>query len=185
VEYAIGDAGRTAPVRVYPATVVETSGEDSDALRRLGLAEVTPHLFTSEQSPETVSRLLTAAGVATHSEQAPQTTVPLDRGHGTSAPDAATVTRLVAHLMAGEQTMDLTAPTLDPADPDTLVQVCRDAIAEDRRMWVEYAEADGSTTDLLEPIDLRAGRLTGWSLTGGRMVTVTLARIAAFRSLDD
>jgi len=185
VEYAIGDAGRASPVRVYPATVVETSGEDSEALRGLGLSEVTPTMFTSDQSPEVVTRLLTAAGVATEREEAPQVAVPLDRGQGTSAPDPATVTRLVAHLMAGDRTVDLTAPALSPADPDTLAHVCRLAITDDRRMWVEYADSQGAATDLLEPIDLRGGRLTGWSLTGGRMVTVTLARIAAYRSLDD
>ena len=102
-----------------------------------------------------------------------------------AAPDDAAVARLVEHLLDAQPVPDAVPPELHPADPQTVADVCRQAIAEDRRVWVRYAQDDGVRTELVEPIDLRVGRLSGWSLNAARMITVPLARIAAVGGDDD
>lgn len=39
-------------------------------------------------------------------------------------------------------------------------------------------------TEFVEPIELRSGRLTAWSLSTGRTVGVALSRIAAYRGVQ-
>ena len=185
IEYVIRDAARSAGVSVYPATVIEGGAQDVEQLRDLGLTQVSDQVFTSRQSPGEVVRLLAEAGVAT--SQGPETVfgVPLERASHGPEPDDATVTRLVQHLLDGQPAPVATPPALAAADPDTVVDVCRQAIDDDRRVWVQYADGDGVRTELVEPIDLRVGRLSGWSLHAARMITVPLSRIAAVGGADD
>jgi hypothetical protein len=185
ISYLIRDAGRSAGVSVYPATIVEGGAHDSARLKELGLTQVSEQIFTSPQSPEEVVRMLAAAGVATVRGPDPLFGTPLERAHAGHGPDDAAVNRLVAHLLDGQPAPVVAPPVLDTADPGTVADVCQQAIDEDRRVWVQYADGDGVRTELVEPIDLRVGRLSGWSLHAGRMITVPLSRIAAVGGCDD
>ena len=185
IEYLIRDAARSAGVNVYPATVIEGAGQDIDRLKGLGLTQVSEQVFTSPQSPEEVVQLLAEAGVATSQGPAAVLGVPLERANQGPGPDEAAVARLVEHLLDGHAVPAEDPPALAAADPATVADVCRQAISEDRRVWVQYADGDGVRTELVEPIDLRDGRLSGWSLHAARMITVPLSRIAAVGSSDD
>ncbi len=185
IEYLIRDAARSAGVNVYPATVIEGAGQDVERLKGLGLTQVSEQVFTSPQSPEEVVRLLAEAGVATSQGPAEVFGVPLERATQGPGPDDAAVVRLVEHLLDGQAVPAEAPPTLPTADPVTVADICRKAIDEDRRVWVQYADADGVRTELVEPIDLRVGRLSGWSLHAARMITVPLSRIAAVGGADD
>ena len=185
IEYLIRDAARSAGVNVYPATVIEGAGQDIDRLKGLGLTQVSEQVFTSPQSPEEVVQLLAEAGVATSQGPAAVLGVPLERANQGPGPDEAAVARLVEHLLDGHAVPAEDPPALAAADPATVADVCRQAISEDRRVWVQYADGDGVRTELVEPIDLRVGRLSGWSLHAARMITVPLSRIAAVGSSDD
>ncbi|MCB0898072.1 MAG: helicase-associated domain-containing protein [Actinobacteria bacterium] len=185
LEYAVHDASRSSGVRVYPATVVEGGAAEAEQLVRLGLTQVSDRVFTSAQRPDEVVRLLQTAGVATTEGPEQVFATALERAVSEAAPDDAAVARLVEHLLDAQPVPDAVPPELHPADPQTVADVCRQAIAEDRRVWVRYAQDDGVRTELVEPIDLRVGRLSGWSLNAARMITVPLARIAAVGGDDD
>lgn len=183
VEYLVRDAARGSAARVYQATMVEAMPEDAVALRELGLAEVAPQVFTSDLPVDVVNRRLAAAGIVTTGLAEHVVAQPLDYPRAAPAPDEQAVSRLVGHLLGDEAEVDEQAPQLQDADPDTMADVCRRAISTDQRLWLRYSEGDQTRTDLIEPIDLRSGLLTGWSLSAGRTVSVPLSRIAAHGGL--
>jgi hypothetical protein len=182
VEYLVRDAARATAARVYRATVVEAGGQETAALRELGLTKVTDHLFTSDLPLTVVQQQLAAAGISVAAHTEPVAGTPLDVQRVPAVPDEHSVNRLVALLVGEEAVSDISAPALQDADPATMVDVCLEAIGEERRLWVRYADGDRDRTELIEPIEVRSGRLTGWSLTTGRTATVPLSRIAAYGS---
>lgn len=184
VDYAVRDAARTSPVRVYPATVIEAGPEEREPLRLLGLAEAGGRIFTSELPPEVVVSQLEAAGFATSTGELPKAGDPLDYPRTVAGHDDVAVRRLVEHLLGDHARNDTSPPPLLAADPQTMVSVCLEAISNHQRLWLEYADVDGTRTALVEPIEMRSGRLTGWSLTTARTVTVPLSRIAAYGGDD-
>lgn len=180
VEYAIRDAARGGAARVYRATVIEAGSHDLPGLRELGFNEVTPHVFVADLPLDVAAQRLAAAGIAITTPQPPDVAEPLDYPRPGPMPDTHSVTRLVGHLLGDVAQTDLHPPALTEADPGTMVEVCRRAIAEDRCLWVKYADGTDMRTEFVEPIEVRAGRLTAWSLSTGRTVGVPVSRIAAY-----
>jgi hypothetical protein len=95
-----------------------------------------------------------------------------------AAQDKRAIDRLVSRLVGSDQ-VDLRPPPLQPADPATLADTFRQAVTEGRSVWLEFREGDATLTHLVEPFDIRSGRVSGWSLTAGHSVSVPLSRIAA------
>lgn len=178
VEYTINDAGRGTAALVQSATIVRTSPTDADAVAALGFEQLGAQTFATELPADVVRRRLSAAGIAAMAAQDPVVAHPLEYPRTSGAPDEHAVNRLVQHLV-DEPTDSSAPPALTPADPQTVAAQCRKAIAEDLRMWLEFSEGHETLTHLVEPIDLKSGHLTGWSLTAGRTVTIPLARIGA------
>jgi hypothetical protein len=178
VEYTINDAGRGTAALVQNATIVRTSPVDADAVAELGFEQLGPQTFATELPADVVRRRLSAAGVAAMAEQDPVVAHPLEYPRTSGAPDEHAVNRMVAHLV-DEPTDQSPPPPLPAADPQTVAALCQQAIHDDLRMWLEFSEGHETLTHLVEPIDLKSGHLTGWSLTAGRTVTVPLSRIGA------
>lgn len=178
LEYLVKDAARAAPVQVSRVTLIRSSAQESQALRDLGWQEVAAGTFISEQPLDAVQRLLAQAGVAASSADQPTVALPLEYVRA-APPDPEAVDRLVAHLVeATEQVAD--APDLQPADPAQLRQVL-----QARRVWLEFGDGQQTLTHLVEPLEVRSGQVTGWSLTAARTITIPLSRIAAVRIADD
>ena len=95
-----------------------------------------------------------------------------------SSHDPAAVDRLVARLVGDEQVTE-EPPPLHPVDPVTVAARCQQAVAQAQALWVEFHDGGATLTHLVEPFELRAGMLSGWSLSAGRTITVALSRIAA------
>ncbi len=182
VEYAVRDAARGGSARVFPATIIEPGEQDTQAVREMGFEELTPQVFTTDLPPDVVHRRLAAAGIATTSSQPQERAHPLDHPRPAASPDPQAVTRLVAHLVGDDARTEASPPPLQDADPATMVDVCRRAIADDQRLWLRYSDGSQVRTEYVEPIELRSGRLTGWSLSTGRTVGVPISRIAAYGS---
>jgi hypothetical protein len=182
VEYAVRDAARGASARVFPATIIEPGEQDAQAMRDLGFQELTPQVFSTDQPPDVVHRRLAAAGIGTTAPPRQEWANPLDHPRPAAAPDPQAVTRLVAHLVGDDARTEASPPPLQDADPATMVDVCRRAIADDQRLWLRYSDGSQVRTEYVEPIELRSGRLTGWSLSTGRTVGVPISRIVAFGS---
>lgn len=180
VEYAVRDAARGGAARVYRATVIEAGPQDSPELRELGFNEVTPHVFLADLPLDVAQQRLAAAGVATTTPQPMDVAEPLDYPRPGPTPDSHSVTRLVGHLLGDVAQVDLRPPSLTEADPSSMVEVCRRAIADDRCLWVKYTDGTDMRTEFVEPIEVRAGRLTAWSLSTGRTLGVPVSRIAAY-----
>lgn len=178
VRYLVTDAARSAPVQVSRVTLIRSSTEESDVLRDLGWQEVGAGTFISEQPLDAVQRLLAQSGVATISPDEQAMALPLEYVRPVR-PDPHAVDRLVAHLVEATAEV-LTAPTLQPADPALLRE-----ILQARRVWLEFSEGQQTLTHLVEPLEVRSGQVTGWSLTAARTITVPLSRIAAVRIADD
>ncbi|MBK6763254.1 MAG: helicase-associated domain-containing protein [Micrococcales bacterium] len=182
VEYLVRDAARATAARVYRATVVEAGGADTAALTELGLTRVTDHLFTTDLPLTVVEQQLAAAGISVAAHAEPVAGTPFDVQRVAAVPDEHSVNRLVGLLLGEHALSDVGPPTLQDADPATMVDVCLEAIGKEQRLWVQYPDGDLDRIELIEPIEVRSGRLTGWSLTAGRTLGVPLARIAAYRS---
>lgn len=159
-------------------TLIRSNAQESQALRDLGWQEVADGTFISEQPLDAVQRLLAQAGVAASSAGQPAVALPLEYVRA-APPDPEAVDRLVAHLVeATEQVGD--APALQPADPAQLREVL-----QARRVWLEFGDGQQTLTHLVEPLEVRSGQVTGWSLTAARTITIPLSRIAALRIADD
>jgi hypothetical protein len=180
VEYVVRDAARATAARVYRATVVEVGGPDAETLTELGLTKVTEHLFTTDLPMAAVQQQLAAAGISVAAHSEPVAGTPLDVQRVPAVPDEQSVNRLVGLLVGEQAVSDVSPPTLTDADPATMVGVCLDAISKEQRLWVQYADGDQNRTELIEPIEVRSGRLTGWSLTAGRTLSVPLSRVAGY-----
>lgn len=178
LEYLVKDAARTAPVQVSRVTLIRSSTQESPALRELGWQEVGTGTFISEQPLDAVQRLLAQAGVAAISADQPVVALPLEYLRP-AHPDPEAVDRLVAHLVESPGEV-AAAPPLHPADPAQLRQVL-----QARRVWLEFGDGQQTLTHLMEPLEVRSGQVTGWSLTAARTITVPLSRIAAVRIADD
>lgn len=178
LEYLVKDAARTAPVQVSRVTLIRSSTQESPALRELGWQEVGTGTFISEQPLDAVQRLLAQAGVAAISADQPVVALPLEYLRP-AHPDPEAVDRLVAHLVESPGEV-AAAPPLHPADPAQLRQVLQAG-----RVWLEFGDGQQTLTHLMEPLEVRSGQVTGWSLTAARTITVPLSRIAAVRIADD
>lgn len=178
LEYTIRDASRGRPVQIRRETVIRGVGEDSEALRELGWQELGPGIFGTAQPQEVVRKALAELGIAVITD---------DRGHTAAALDypcepaheELAVDRLVEHLVQPASAAP-DPPPLDPAEPGTL----REALSA-RLVWLEFSDGQATLTHLVEPLELRSGSLTGWSLTASRSVSIPLSRIAALRIVDD
>lgn len=177
LEYLVRDAARHQPVRLWQATLARAVGDEAEALRDLGLQEVGPATFSSPEPMDVVRRRLEDAGVAIEADEQTPRAVPLEYPHA-SAHDPQAVDRLVSHLVA-EDRVQADPPPLRPVDPATVAARCQQAIAAGERLWLECREAGSTLTQLVEPFELRSGRVSGWSLRDGRTVTITLARVSA------
>lgn len=179
VEYLVNDASRGAPAQVSRATVIQVGGDDGAALHALGWQQVASQTYITDQPVDVVLNALNQAGVAATSPDrtviAPPLEYPRLQHHD---PDA--VDRLVGHLIENAPEV-VPAPQLEPADPSTL----REVLEEARRVWLEFSDGEQTLTQLVEPLEVRSGRLSAWSLTAARTVTVPLSRIAALRIADD
>lgn len=183
VEYAVRDAGRSATVRVGRATLVTAGPESARTLEGMGMARVSA--YTSDLPPDVLARRLAQAGV-TATVSAPQIHgQPLDHARPAPGPGSLALDRLVEHLTQEQAQPAADPPPLHDADPATMVQVCQRAISNTERLWLSYAEAGATRTELVEPVELRSGRLTAWSFTGGRTISVPLSQIAAHGSADE
>ncbi len=180
VEYLIRDASRTSSARVYSASVVEVPEADHPAALQAGLQQVGPKVFTSDLPVDVVVRRLAEHGVDARTEQAITMPPPLDHPRPEPPPDPTTVTRLVDHLLSKAAPHEVTPPDLTTGDAQAVVDVCRDAVAARKRLWLQISDPEGMRTELVEPLALRGGQLTAWSLTAGRASTIAVARIAAF-----
>ncbi len=178
VEYLVRDAARSAPAQMARVTLVRANGEESQTLRDLGWQELAPDAFITELGIDAVRSHLGKRGVATTSVQQPVHAAPLDhRRPAQHDPDA--VDRLVVHLVqpAVEAGMP---PVLTPTDPARLRELLGDG-----RVWVEFSDGQQTLTHLVEPLEVRSGSLSAWSLTAARTLTIALSRIVAVRSADD
>ncbi len=182
VEYMIQDAARTSLARVYSASVVEVPEQDHEAAHQVGLQQIGPRVFVSDLPVDVVVRRLAEHGVSAQALQAAALPKPLDHPRPEPEPDAATVSRLVEHLRSGADPQQATAPALTQGDAQTVVDVCRDAVSAGTRLWLQISDSEGTRTELVEPLELRGGQLTAWSLTAGRASSIPVARIAAFGS---
>lgn len=177
LEYLVNDAARSQPVRIRRATLVQAGEDDAGALRELGLQEVAPGMFTSPEPLETLRDRLERAGMPVEAETSHDPGVPLEYPR-TNPHEPGAVDRLVARLVAHEQVTE-EPPQLQPVDPVTVTAVCQRAVASGDRLWLEFLDGGATLTHLVEPFELRAGSMSGWSLTAGRTITVPLSRIAA------
>ena len=178
LEYTIRDATRGRPVQVRQETVIRGVGSEGEALRELGWQELGSGVFGTTQPLEVVRRALAELGIAVTINDPEQTAVALDYPREQAHDDMA-VDRLVEHLVE-PAAAPLDPPPLEPAEPGTL----REALSA-RRVWLEFSEGQSTLTHLVEPLELRSGSLTGWSLTASRSVSIPLSRIAALRIVDD
>ncbi len=178
LEYTVRDATRGRPAQIRQETVIRGADLPGDAVRDLGWQELGPGVFATQQPLEVVRAALVDRGVAVTAGEQPVTAPALDypREH---AHDAGAVDRLVEHLVEAPSDPG-PAPELVAAEPATL----RDALAA-QRVWLEFSEGQQTLTQLVEPLEVRSGSLTGWSLTASRSVTIPLSRIAALRIVDD
>jgi hypothetical protein len=177
LEYLVRDAARSRPVRLWHATLLRAGEQDAETLRDLGLDELAPGTFTSPQAVDVVRERLERAGLGIEAVTPAEPGTPLEfprvAGH-----DPRAVDRLVTRLV-GSDRVDEPPPALHPADPATLAATFQQAVADGRSLWLEFREGDATLTHLVEPLDVRSGKVSGWSLTAGRSVTVPLSRIAA------
>jgi hypothetical protein len=180
VEYAVRDAARVAAARAYRATVVHAGPHDEQRLRDLGFEQITTQVFVTDLPVDVAQQRLTSAGIPVSTPQPRDVAEPIDYPRADQPPDAHAITRLVTHLLGDQARTDLHPPELVPADPAMIVEVCRRAVADDRRLWVRYTDGADVRTEYVEPIEVRSGRLTAWSLSTGRTLGVPIARIAAY-----
>lgn len=180
IDYLIRDAARGSAVRVYRATMVESAPQDADTLRDLGLTQVGEQSFVTDLPVDVVNSRLLASGLTTETPDHRPVGQPLEYPGATPLPDEHAVARIVGHLMGEDAHTDLTAPALVPARPESMAAVCEAAIAGSTNLWLEYAAGGEIRTDLVEPVELRSGRLTAWSLTAGRTVALPISQIAAY-----
>lgn len=178
LEYTVGDAARGTPVQVSRMTVIRAHHADAEAVRALGWQELVPGTFATADPADSVRRQLDDAGIAMVQADSSVSASPLEYPRASSH-DAAAVDRLVGHLVE-ETAVPAEAPALEPADPATL----RQALTADC-VWLEFTEGTQALTHLVEPLEVRSGSLTAWSLTAARTVTVPLSRIAALRIVND
>lgn len=183
VEHAVRDAGNAATVRVYRTTLVAAGPESAEVLAAIGLKQVRG--FASDLPPDLLARRLAEAGISTATDAPATPGQPLDHARSAPVPDESAVSRLVEHLTGAQAVTAGSPPPLRPASPDTMGQVCQHAISNAERLWLSYSEGGQVRTDLVEPVELRSGRLTAWSFTAGRTVSVPLAQIAAHGRADD
>jgi hypothetical protein len=177
VVYRIRDA-RAERAAVRRATVVRWAG-DPAVLAAVGLQQVGPGIFVTELNPDPVRRRLGEAGVPVTVDPPREPAPPLDHVQGARRQDPGAVKRLVQRLTGPPAQVGEPPPSLRPADPATIGSTCRDAIARGESMWLRYADSDGTLVELVEPMDLRSGTLTGWSHSSGRAVGIPIARITA------
>lgn len=178
LEYTIRDATRGRPVQIRQETVIRGVGQEGQVLRDLGWQEIGSGMFATAQPVEVVRRVLGDLGIAVMAADQAQTAPALDYPR-TQGPDDLTVDRLVEHLVAPPCDAP-DPPDLSPADPGTL----REALAAPR-VWLEFNDGQATLTHLVEPLEMRAGSLIGWSVTSSRSVSIPLSRIAALRIVDD
>lgn len=181
VEYLFTDAARGSAVRLSRATLVEVNPADIDSVRDLGFSQLTDRVFSTDLDESVVRTMLNEAGItATQAKRLPAAT-PLDYAGPPPPPDSHAVSRLVARLVgSAESQHDPPADLLD-ADPGTMADVCRSAIQSTSALWLSYSEDGRNRVELIEPVDLRSGTLTGWSISGNRAVQVALSRIAGYQ----
>lgn len=177
LEYLVRDAARVQPVRIWAASLVRATADDAPTLRDLGLQEIADGTFASEEPLDVLRERLQAAGVSVETSNAAQPGTPLEYPRSTSH-DPAAVDRLVARLVGDEQVTE-EPPPLRPVDPVTVAARCQQAVAQAQTLWLEFHDGGATLTHLVEPFELRAGMLSGWSLSAGRTITVPLSRIAA------
>lgn len=177
LEYLVNDAARSQPVRIWSATLVRAPADDADTLRDLGLQEIAAGTFSTEEPLDVLRDRLLAAGVPVETTTSRDPATPLEYPRS-SAHDPAAVDRLVARLVGHEQ-VHAQPPPLQPVDPVTVAARCGQAVADAASLWVEFHDGGSTLTHLVEPFELRAGMLSGWSLSAGRTITVPLSRIAA------
>jgi hypothetical protein len=178
LEYTVRDATRGQPVQIRQETVIRGASLDSDTVRLLGWQQIAPDAFTTQAPLDVVHSALVELGVPVTAGGRPVTVPALDYPRE-QAHDPVAVDRLVEHLVEGP-TDPGPAPELSAAQPGTL----RQALAA-RRVWLEFSEGQHTSIHLVEPLEVRSGSLTGWSLTASRSVRIPLSRIAALRIVDD
>lgn len=179
LEYLVADAARSSMANIYPATVVEVTEADVATVSELGLHQVGPQTFTSDLPQDVLRRRLADAGVVASESDRPTLAESMERQRIEHL-DERTLQRLVGHLVRSEAGDQTEPPPLTPADPRTIADMCQQVIDRGGRMWLQYAEGSSTAVELMEPLQLRSGQLTAWSVTGGRTLTVPLSRIAAF-----
>ena len=180
----LGDAGLIAPCLLDCASksVDQLGAELRDLVSRakvgrLKAPEIADGTFASEEPLDVLRERLQAAGVSVETSNAAQPGTPLEYPRSTSH-DPAAVDRLVARLVGDEQVTE-EPPPLRPVDPVTVAARCQQAVAQAQTLWLEFHDGGATLTHLVEPFELRAGMLSGWSLSAGRTITVALSRIAA------
>jgi hypothetical protein len=177
LEYLVQDAARAQPVRIWQGTLVRALGEDATALRDLGLEEVASGTFVSHDPLDVLRDRLERAGVPVETEVRDEPGTPLEYPRPTPH-DGSAVDRLVTRLVAQDEPVG-DPPALTPVDPVTVAARCQEAVRTGQPLWVEFHDGATALTHLVEPLELRAGTLSGWSLSAGRTITVPLSRIAA------
>ena len=181
LEYLFNDAARGSAVRVSSATLVEVTPADAQAVEALGFTPLTELVFTTDLDESTVRTMLAEAGVAAAHTGPVTPARPMDYPASAHAPDPRAVRRLVQRLLGPEEGDHVPPPQMFEADPQTMADVCRSAIQSTTALWLSYSDDGKTVTELVEPVDLRSGSLTGWSITGNRAVNVALARIASYQ----
>lgn len=178
VEYGVRDAQQSGAT-VRPATVVRCAEDSVERVAAIGFEQVGPRTFTTDLPVGEARERLAGVGICAVDEDPPGTAPALDYPGTAPRGDPAAVRRL-AHFLAEPATAPEGVPSeLAPADPATIGGVCREAIDRQGSIWLQYTE-DGSTkVDLVEPLQLRSGTVSGWSHTCGRTVAVPVSRITA------
>jgi hypothetical protein len=178
VEYGVRDAQQSSAT-VRRATVVRCAQESVDRLAGLGFDQVGPRTFTTDLSVSQARERLAGAGVSAVDDDPPGPAPALDYPSTSRRGDPGAVQRL-AQCLAQPDTEPRDVPSqLVPADPAAIGGVCRDVIDRQGRIWLQYLEDDTTKIELVEPLELRSGTVSGWSHTSGHTVAVPVSRITA------
>ena len=196
----VHDVGRRhGSVRVLSAASVVACDDDavlaaalSDrALAHLRLHRLAAGIASSPASPEAVGQALRAAGlaavVAGAQRPAQRRRLPAPRPVTTARPDSDQLAAVVRALRAGASARNVRADPQRVAavPPHDLVDMLTDAIRERRNVWLDYADPTGTRrVRQVEPLNLRAGMLSGFDHREQRVAAFPLSRIAGIGLVD-
>lgn len=188
LEYLVRDARRGAqPLRLHMVSTVVcvSEPEAADDLTAVGLREVAPGVWIGAGAPRDVASALEQRGRAVHVDgPMPEPAEPFERPVGEHRLPDPLVTRLVGHLVDSGPEGDPQArpvPDLAPVDVTALLDLLEQAVVDARDVWLRSVDpTTGPVADLVAPMVVGNGTVSGFSRTQGHLVTIPLSRVAGF-----